>query len=323
MKRMTSPVSLQHEGQMSSDSTTKPLGDVRSSAESTGLPNAAVGGDSVGYVLIRGMPIHFISLAETVEHVLDACDAGRGGWIVTPNLDILRRFKRSKTFRNLVASSSLNVADGMPLVWASRLAGQPIPGRVNGTDLMVELCNAAAEFDHSVYFLGGNQGTADKTAAAMKQQFPGLQVAGCLCPEFGFESNMDAVKEIQNQIDAAKPKIVFVGLGSPKQDILINMLRLNFPDIWWLGVGISFSFICGDLARAPDWAKNNGCEWAHRLMMEPKRLFKRYLVHGIPFFATTIVACAYQRFFPKRQQDERAAVDSSAVACSDLAENSS
>ena len=321
---MTVPVTLQDEKLQSDSSTTKPLGTMGSSFEGTaGHNNAAAGGDSVGNVLIRGMPIHFITLAETVKHVLDACRAGKGGWVVTPNLDILRRFKRSATFRNLVASSSLNVADGMPLVWASRIAGQPIPGRVNGTDLMVELCKAVSEFDHSVYFLGGNQGTADKTADAMKQQFPGLRVAGCLCPEFGFESNIDAVKEIENQIVAAKPKIVFVGLGSPKQDVLINMLRLKFPDIWWLGVGVSFSFIAGDLARAPEWAKNNGCEWVYRLMVEPKRLFKRYLVDGIPFFATTIVACAYQRFFPKHQQDEHAAVDSSASGCSNLAENSS
>ena len=87
------------------------------------------------------------------------------------------------------------------------------------------------------------------------------------------------------------------------------MLRLKFPDIWWLGVGVSFSFIAGELARAPDWAKNNGFEWIYRLMVEPKRLFKRYLVDGVPFFATTIVACTYQRFFPKRQQDERATVE--------------
>lgn len=308
---MTFPVTLQEKEKLMSDSsTTEPLDAGGSSGQGTaGHVNAAVHGDSVRNVLIRGMPIHFISLSETVEHVLNACHAGKGGWVVTPNLDILRRFKRSTTFRNLVASSSLNVADGMPLVWASRIAGQPIPGRVNGTDLMIELCKSVSEFDHSVYFLGGNQGTADKTASAMKEQFPGLRVAGCLCPEFGFESNMDAVKEIENQIVAAKPKIVFVGLGSPKQDVLINMLRLKFPDIWWLGVGVSFSFIAGELARAPDWAKNNGFEWIYRLMVEPKRLFKRYLVDGVPFFATTIVACTYQRFFPKRQQDERATVE--------------
>ena len=257
-------------------------------------------GESIKTVLIRGMPIHSVSLSQTVGYIHNACRIGKGGWVVTPNLDILRRYKRSPTFRNLVAASSLNVADGMPLVWASRIAGQPLPGRVNGTDLMVELCKAASKHGHSVYFLGGDHGTAEKTAATMEERFPGLNVAGCLCPEFGFESSIDAMREIENQIASAKPKIVFVGLGSPKQDVLISMLRLKFPDIWWLGVGISFSFIAGDLVRAPEWAKSGGFEWLYRLIVEPKRLFKRYLVNGIPFLATTVTSSMYQRLFSKR-----------------------
>jgi len=258
-------------------------------------------GESIKTVLIRGMPIHLVSLSQTVGYIHEACRVGNGGWVVTPNLDILRRYTRSPTFRNLVASSSLNVADGMPLVWASRIAGQPLPGRVNGTDLMVELCKAGSKSGHSVYFLGGDSGTAKKTAAIMQERFPGLNVAGCLCPEFGFESSIESMQEIENQIANAQPKIVFVGLGSPKQDVLINMLRIKFPNIWWLGVGISFSFVAGDLARAPEWAKSSGFEWLYRLIVEPKRLFKRYLVNGIPFFATTIISSMYQRVFSKRQ----------------------
>ena len=104
---MTFPVTLQEKEKLMSDSsTTEPLDAGGSSGQGTaGHVNAAVHGDSVRNVLIRGMPIHFISLSETVEHVLNACHAGEGGWVVTPNLDILRRFKRSTTFRNLVASS--------------------------------------------------------------------------------------------------------------------------------------------------------------------------------------------------------------------------
>ena len=95
--------------------------------------------DRIEVVEIRGMPIHSISLSNTVKYVVDACRSGMGGWVVTPNLDILRRYKRSPSFRNLVATSTLNVADGMPLVWASQIQGEPVPGRVNGTDLMLSL----------------------------------------------------------------------------------------------------------------------------------------------------------------------------------------
>ena len=113
--------------------------------------NSFASTDPVEEILIRGMPIHSISLQKTVEYIVDSSSAGLGGWVVTPNLDILRRFKKSPSFRNLVATSTLNVADGMPLVWASQIQGQPVPGRVNGTDLMVELCRAASGSGQSVF----------------------------------------------------------------------------------------------------------------------------------------------------------------------------
>ena len=221
--------------------------------------------------------------------------------MVTPNLDILRRHKRSVSFRNLVATSTLSVADGMPLIWASRIQGQSLPGRVNGTDLMVDVCEAAASAGKSVFFLGGNEGSAEKTAELLSGKFPKLKVAGCYCPEFGFEKNIKTIEEIAEILAAADPDFVFVGLGSPKQDVLINMLRLQSPKVWWLGVGVSFSFIAGELPRAPEWAKKSGFEWFYRLCSEPRRLFKRYLVTGVPFLITTFAVALYQRFFPSKK----------------------
>jgi len=231
------------------------------------------------------------------------CSADQiGGWVVTPNLDILRRHKRSASFRNLVATSTLNVADGMPLVWASQVKGQPLPGRVNGTDLMISVCEAVSSTGKSVFFLGGNKGSAETSAEAMQNDYPGLTVAGCHCPEFGFENNIEDVEEIANILRAADPDFVFVGLGSPKQDVLINMLRLQLPKVWWLGVGVSFSFIAGEITRAPDWAKKTGFEWGYRLCAEPRRLFKRYLVTGVPFLITTLVVSAYERLFGNKAE---------------------
>ena len=104
-------------------------------------------------VKLRGMPIQNITRAETVNHVISCATKRIGGWVVTPNLDILRRYKNSVSFRNLVATSTLNVADGMPLIWASRVKGQALPERVNGTDLMVDICAAASESGISVFLL--------------------------------------------------------------------------------------------------------------------------------------------------------------------------
>jgi N-acetylglucosaminyldiphosphoundecaprenol N-acetyl-beta-D-mannosaminyltransferase len=257
-------------------------------------------GHSFPSVQLRGMEIHSVSLQQAVDHLIQCSLRGVGGWIVTPNLDILRRHVRSISFRNLVATSTLNVADGMPLVWISRLLGQPLPERVNGTDLMVDVCEASAKAGRSVFFLGGNHGVAEKTGKALTEAFPGLNVAGCHCPEYGFENNVENITFIANILSETKPDIVFVGLGSPKQDVLINMLRLKFPSVWWLGVGVSFSFIAGELSRAPDWAKKYGLEWLYRLIAEPERLAKRYLVQGIPFFAATVLVAVYSRIFNRK-----------------------
>ena len=246
------------------------------------------------------MKIHVVSLKQTVDYLMSQSAKHIGGWVVTPNLDILRRHTRSASFRNLVATSTLNVADGVPLVWASRIKGAPLPERVNGTDLMIDVCEAASWTGRTVFFLGGNEGAAEETAAVMLKDYPDLQVAGFHCPEFGFENSVEKIEAIAELLAEAKPDFIFVGLGSPKQDVLINMLRLKFPSAWWLGVGISFSFIAGELPRAPDWAKKSGFEWLYRLCSEPKRLFKRYLVTGLPFFATTLIVSAFERLFSSK-----------------------
>ncbi len=257
-----------------------------------------------GTIQLRGMPIHSITRRQTARHLIDCSLKNVGGWVVTPNLDILRRYTRSGSFRNLLATSTLNVPDGMPLIWASRIKGQPLSERVNGTDLMVDVCEASAEVGKSVFFLGGNPGSAEKAAATLEKDFPGLKVAGCHCPEFGFETDIESVEKIAKIITAADPDFVFVGLGSPKQDVLINMLRLKLPNVWWLGVGISFSFIGGEITRAPEWAKKSGLEWFFRLIAEPRRLAKRYLLQGIPFFAMTLMVSGFERIWCRGSQTD-------------------
>lgn len=234
-------------------------------------------------VALLGMPIHRISLAQCVDYVMQSLRIGRGGWVITPNLDILRRWHRDAGFRQVVGRATLSVADGVPLVWAAAVQGTPLPGRVNGTDLMTELAAAAAERNRSVYLLGGEPGSAEAAAAALRKRLPGLCVAGTYCPPMGFEDDEAQWRQIAQRLDRAEPDIVFVGLGCPKQDRVITRLRPLLPSAWWLGIGVSFSLIGGTIPRAPRWMQANGLEWLHRLGQEPARLANRYLVHGIPF----------------------------------------
>ena len=230
-----------------------------------------------------GVNIHAISERQCVAQILRRSTSGRGGVVVTPNLDHLRRCRKDAEFAQLVSQADLVVADGMPLVWASRLQGTPLPGRVAGSDLISSLSASAAKTGKTLFLLGGDLGTADAAAAVLRQRHPDIQIVGTYCPSIGFEKDADKMRELTSAVLAAKPDIVFVALGSPKQERLIDRLRDRLPGTWWLGVGISFSFLCGNVKRAPNWMRRLGLEWVHRMAQEPGRLFKRYMVHGVPF----------------------------------------
>jgi N-acetylglucosaminyldiphosphoundecaprenol N-acetyl-beta-D-mannosaminyltransferase len=229
--------------------------------------------------------LHRVTEKQCVEFILEEIEAGRGGVVVTPNLDHLRRCVRDRIFGSLVAEADLVVADGMPLVWASRLQKTPLPERVAGSNLISSLSHGASLRGKSIFLLGGAEGTAEKAAAILMQRYPGLKVVGTLCPEIGFEGRPREMAEIVSLLTQTRPDIVFVGLGSPKQEHQIAKLRPNLPNAWWLGVGVSFSFLTGHVKRAPQWMQKHGLEWAHRLYQEPRKLFKRYIVFGVPFAA--------------------------------------
>lgn len=252
----------------------------RRKATSSG-PSAAI--RRLPVVDLLGIKVHAIRESQCVDHILDELDAGNGGVVVTPNLDHLRRYLHDVNFGALVAEADLVVPDGMPLVWASRLQGTPLPERVAGSNLISSLSAAASKRGRSIYLLGGSPGTAEGAARVLLSRHPELKVAGFYYPPLGFEHDPKEMAQIIASISQSRPDIIYVALGSPKQERLIARLRPIMPGAWWMGVGNSFSFLCGDVRRAPVWMQKVGLEWSHRLLQEPRRLFKRYIMIGIPF----------------------------------------
>jgi N-acetylglucosaminyldiphosphoundecaprenol N-acetyl-beta-D-mannosaminyltransferase len=183
----------------------------------------------------------------------------------------------------------------MPLMWASRLQGTPLPERVAGSTLTITLAAAAARADASLFLIGGNPGTADAAARTLSKLNPGLRVAGTICPSFGFEEQEGAVDEIARALELAAPDIVFVGLPFPMQVRLIAQLGPNAPSSWFFGCGVSFSFIAGEFSRAPRSIQRLGLEWAYRLWQEPGRLWRRYLLVGIPFVLELLASALASR----------------------------
>lgn len=236
-------------------------------------------------VELLGLEIDAVTEAQAVGTIMRALAEGRGGSVATPNLDHVRQHTHSPELGSIFERADLVVADGQPLVWASRLQRTPLPERVAGSELVWSLTAEAALRGRSVFLLGGAPGACDAAAERLRDCYPGLDVAGTYCPPLGFEHDPLEIAEIRRRLREAQPDIVYVALGFPKQERLIAYLRSEFRDVWFLGVGYSLTFVADDRTRAPQWLIRLGLEWTHRLVKDPRRLAKRYLVHGIPFAA--------------------------------------
>jgi N-acetylglucosaminyldiphosphoundecaprenol N-acetyl-beta-D-mannosaminyltransferase len=237
---------------------------------------------------LMGLPVDQLTERDTIETVLGAVRAGRGGCLFTPNLHHMHAFARgqdAEVYNRSAGLPRLVVADGMPLIWASRLRGTPLPERVSGSNLIWSLTARAAERGASIFLLGGNPGAAEACAERMRAEYPKVRIAGLLSPPHGFEQDPRALDEIVATLRAAAPEIVYLALGFPKQEELAVRLAPKLPTTWFVGVGISFSFVAGQVQRAPRWMQACGLEWVHRLAQEPRRLFGRYVRDGLPFAA--------------------------------------
>lgn len=244
---------------------------------------------------LAGVPLHAITEVECVQHVMRALDEGVGGWIVTPNLDHLRRLVKDREYRELCSHADVLVADGMPLLWASRAQRTPLPERVAGSNLISSLSAAVARRKGRVFLLGGDEHTAEEAARVLARRHPDLIVCGLESPRIGKDIDRATVERLGRRLRWSRPDLVFVALGSPKQERLIRALRSEYDQAWMIGVGISFSFLAGRVQRAPRWMQKLGLEWVHRLGQEPRRLARRYLVDGIPFGVRLLVTSALRR----------------------------
>ena len=240
-------------------------------------------------VEIHGVEIDALTPEQVVERVMTEAAAGRGGSVLTPNLEILRLRAADPALQRCFDRASLVVADGMPLLWAARLAGRPLPARVAGSDLIWALSREAAARGLAIYLLGGNPGVAERAAAVLVGENPALRVAGTYCPPLGFEEVPSELERMRRHLAEAEASLVMVGLPFPMADRQIDELRRRFPELWFFGLGITLSFVAGEVRRAPAIMQRTGTEWIHRLAQEPGRLAKRYLVHGLPFLLRLLV----------------------------------
>jgi N-acetylglucosaminyldiphosphoundecaprenol N-acetyl-beta-D-mannosaminyltransferase len=256
---------------------------------------------SPGRVTVAGLEVDGLTEQQVVARVIDSLDRGQGGWIFTLNVDICRAVKRDPALAALTSGASISVPDGMPLVWAARLCGEPLAERVTGSSLIFSLSEAASLRSKSVYMLGGASGVPEKAGDAMATRYPGLAVAGCDSPPVGFDTTAEGIDAVRRKVTAAEPDIVFVGMGFPKQEKLIRALLPSLPKTWFVACGAAIPMAAGTLRRAPQWVQRAGLEWLFRLLSEPQRLFTRYVVHDLPFATSLLVGALGRRAKMRRR----------------------
>jgi N-acetylglucosaminyldiphosphoundecaprenol N-acetyl-beta-D-mannosaminyltransferase len=240
---------------------------------------------------IAGVPVDALTQAEAIAWVLQRARAGGPpAYVVTPNAHHAGLLRDSARFRRAYDSAGLSVADGVSLVWASRVLGAPLPARVPGVDLFEAVCEAAAGTGLRVFLLGGRPGAAEGAARALRKSYPGLEVAGTYCPPVGFEADATESRRVADAVRAAAPHVLFVALGAPKQEVWLqdHLAELGVPV--GVGVGAAFDFVSGQVRRAPPWMRRVGLEWLFRVMVEPRRLWKRYAVYN-----TRLVALVFRQ----------------------------
>ena len=227
-------------------------------------------------IAVLGLPLNSLTADEAVDAIEGLIQSGGTHQIATANLDFWLNSLADRHLHRIIAGCSLVLADGMPLVWVSKLLGCPLPERVTGVDLVPRLAELSVSNGYGIFLLGGKGDVAERAKAFLEEKYPGVGIVGTYAPS---EEEMEQLdhSEILDRIHAAKPEILLVALGNPKQEKWIWMHRTRQGVPVAMGVGGSFEILVGDMRRAPVWIQRCGLEWAMRFVQEPGRLAPRYL----------------------------------------------
>ena len=251
-------------------------------------------------VRILGVPISAIDMSQTLFEIDTALAIGRGGYICVRDAHGVLLAQNDPYFRDIHDRAALVTPDGMPLVWLAHLYGHSDVDRVCGADLVTALCAHSLRHRYRHYLFGGTADVAERLRQALRSTFPGIQIAGCESPPFKpptTEPDYAACERIRD----ANADIVWVGLGTPKQEYWMAANAPLLPNAILIGVGAAFDFHAGAVKRAPCWMQRSGLEWLYRLHQQPRRLWKRYLI-TVPKF--TAMAFAEWIHFLKTERSQ-------------------
>lgn len=246
------------------------------------------GGQAVARVNILGVGISALNLTQAVN-IIDAwIETGERHYVCVTGVHGVMESQRDEQLRQIHNRAGMVTPDGMPLVWLSRCKGYRNVSRVYGPDLMLAVCKRSISTGARHFLYGGAEGVPERLAGELQSRFPGLRVAGTYSPPFRLLTREEHLACLE-KINGSKADILWVGLGTPKQErwMAENVHRVNAAVL--IGVGAAFDFIAGLKGQAPLWMQRSGLEWLYRLISEPQRLWRRYLINN-PLFILMIIA---------------------------------
>ena len=245
-------------------------------------------GRSVPRVDILGVGVSAINMDDALEVIDEWITTGVRRYVCITGVHGVMESQRDEALRRIHNGAGLVTPDGMPLVWLSKWRGWHRTTRVYGPDLMLALCERSLATGYRHFFYGGKEGVPERLARRLQKRYPGLTVAGTYSPPFKAVTEQEG-EAVIDRINAAKPDIVWVGLGTPKQEhwMAQHVDRLTASVL--LGVGAAFDFHAGLKRQAPRWMQRSGLEWLFRLATEPRRLWRRYLVNNPLFVWLTLL----------------------------------
>ncbi len=234
--------------------------------------------DNKRVINFLGINIDNMTASEILDHVDECVKKRTPCQIVGVNVDQALRVIEDKYSYQIFDNAEIVFTDGKPIIWMAKWLKRPIVEKVSGPDLMLLLCERAAQKKYKIFLLGCAEGVAANAAKKLEEMYPGLQCVGTYSPPFGFEKDSVEMEKIVTMLKESGADQLFVGMGSPKQDIFIyeNMDKYQIPVSYSMGAAIDF--IGGSVKRAPKWMSDVGLEWFYRMLQNPKRLVKRYLV---------------------------------------------
>ncbi|MEE4453953.1 WecB/TagA/CpsF family glycosyltransferase [Novosphingobium resinovorum] len=231
---------------------------------------------------VLDVPVSTVNMPVAVATILDWIANRNAQYICVRDVHGVMRAQDDPALMAIHDGAGLITPDGMPLVWTLHARGYKTADRVCGADLVAALCEGGLATGARHYFYGGKPGVAERMAAELLRRFPGMKIVGMGTPPFRAltpEEDLQATEEIS----AAQPDIVWVGLSTPKQEYWMRDHVGRIPGATLVGIGAAFDFYAGDVKRAPEWMHKSGLEWLHRLVSEPRRLWRRYLVMAPKF----------------------------------------